>query len=252
MTYRQHTFGLAELELYIEEPLGAVTYFTEINHHFALLLLCYRRKTDSTGAHHLAVFEQTPREVVGAEVTEKVLVIYAVGFIFTLDRSNPDILVIIFHLVSMGIGYAVRADESVVAEIVVGGIETVEIPAIDIYGVTILIFPAQRLVNEVPDISALQFGILADHVPVFLETAFAVTHCMGILTLNQRTGIIAFGILLGIFGRGIHRAVDVGMLCQSGALILHGTAAVDTLYLVVGRYEIFTVTGFVTETPHYD
>ena len=49
---------------------------------------------------------------------------------------------------------------------------------------------AQALIHEVPDIAALILGVLSDDVPILLKTTHRVTHGMGILTLDQWTGII--------------------------------------------------------------
>ena len=55
----------------------------------------------------------------------------------------------------MWVRYAVRADKTVVTEIVITGIVRIEITAVSVYLDTILTLPAYRLIDKVPDKSAL-------------------------------------------------------------------------------------------------
>ena len=56
----------------------------------------------------------------------------------------------------MGIGVTVGADQTVVAEVVVGCIEAVEVAAVSIDFNSVLAFPANGLVDKVPNETALR------------------------------------------------------------------------------------------------
>ena len=67
----------------------------------------------------------------------------------------------------MRIGLTVGRHQTITVEIVVRRVVFVVVTAISIGAVLFV----ERLVNEVPDKSSLEFGILAHQVPIFLEAA---------------------------------------------------------------------------------
>ena len=75
---------------------------------------------------------------------------------------------------------------------------------------------------------------------------------MGILTLYQRTGIVALGILFTVLIAIIHRTEDVRFSIAAGLLILAGTRLVVSLHPVVGLLEIRTVASLVAQRPNND
>ena len=75
---------------------------------------------------------------------------------------------------------------------------------------------------------------------------------MGILALDERTGIVALGIFLAIVVIVVHGAEDVGLAILSSLLVLHGAAAVDSLHGIVGGLEILAVATLVAQRPEDD
>ena len=153
----------------------------------------------------------------------------------------------------MRIGHAVGADQTVVAEVLVGSVIVVEVAAIGIDGHAVFAGPADRLVNEIPDVASLIFRILADEVPVFLESALRVTHGVGIFALDQRLGVFGvLGIFLAVLVGVVHRAEYVGLAVDVGLFVLNRARGVLGLYPVVGGLEVGSVAGLVAERPYDD
>ena len=76
------------------------------------------------------------------------------------------------YLVGVWVWHAVWVDDSVAVEVVVGGWEASVVAAVGPDGFAChLACAAESLVDEVPDVAALIVGVLAYHVPVFLESA---------------------------------------------------------------------------------
>ena len=71
--------------------------------------------------------------------------------------------------------------------------------------------PFLSLIHEVPYETALILRILAYKVPILLETAHRVTHCMCIFTLDERFCRIALQIFLTMAVPIIHRTCDIGI-----------------------------------------
>ena len=203
-----------------------------------------------TGPDRTAVPKDGPFHPVGGQVAEEVLVIHANA---AVREFRPDVLVPVAHLVHVRVGNTVRADEAVVAEILVGGIVAVEVAAVGIDGHAVLVLPPQGLVYEVPDEAALVLGVLPDEVPVLLETAFGIAHRMGVLALDEGlTGIGVGGVLLAAAIIQVHRAVDVRLAGQVGLLVLAGAGRILGLHPVIGVVEGRAVAGLVAERPEDD
>ena len=75
---------------------------------------------------------------------------------------------------------------------------------------------------------------------------------MGIFALDQRTGIIALGILLTVLIAEIHRTEDIGLPVLMCLLILHGTCIIEGFHPVVSLLEVWTIACLITQTPHDD
>ena len=151
----------------------------------------------------------------------------------------------------MRIGHAVRADETVVAEILVAGVEAVEVASIGVDHPSVLARPAYGLVHEVPDEASLVFRILADQVPILLEAALGIAHGMGVLALDERPGlgrILAVAHHVAVFH--VHRAIDIGLaVLGQGPLILDGTRRIQGLDHIIGIVEIGARTAFIAKGP---
>ena len=86
--------------------------------------------------------------------------------------TQPDVLIIVLHLIGMGVVTAVGGNDSVTVEVVVAGRITSCIATIlpnlltgNLAGV------AQTLVYEVPNETTLILGILAGEIPIFGKSA---------------------------------------------------------------------------------
>ena len=75
---------------------------------------------------------------------------------------------------------------------------------------------------------------------------------MGILTLYERTWVVASCIFLAVGVVVVHRAEDVGLAVLPGLLILHGAGVVGRLHPVVCLLEVWPVAGLVAKAPHND
>ena len=147
----------------------------------------------------------------------------------------------------------VGSDDAVAVEVVVGGGIAAEVAAV---GHDFLArhaaLGAHTLIHEVPDETALVLGVLADDAPILSEAAHAVTHGVGIFTLDERTGIVALSILLAVAIAVVHGAEDVGLTVLACLLILYGAALVDGLHGIVGILEVLAVASFVAKAPEDD
>ena len=88
----------------------------------------------------------------------------------------------------MRIWHTVRTYQTIIAEVLVTGIKLIKVATIAINHLAIL-FPTNRLVNEIPYKATLVLGVFTDDVPILLKTALRVTHCVSIFALNQRFGL---------------------------------------------------------------
>ena len=75
---------------------------------------------------------------------------------------------------------------------------------------------------------------------------------MGILALDERTGIITLGILLASIVAVIHGTENISLSVLSSLFILYGTAIIYGLDLIISLLEVRTIACFVTQTPDDD
>ena len=214
------------------------------------LALLGRDAADVDGAAVLAHF---PYELEVVERLEEVLVVDFKLAILQPLIGNPGVLIVVAHLVGMGIESAIGSNEAVAVEVMIGsGIA----PVVAAVGEDLLAcdgaLVAQTLIDEVPDIATLILGVLADDVPVLLEAAHGVTHRVGVLTLDERTGIVALGILHAVVVAQIHRAEDIGLAILACLLELAGARGIVSLHPVVGALEVRTVARLIAQRPHDD
>ena len=150
----------------------------------------------------------------------------------------------------MRVRNTIRADQAVIAEVIIASVELIEIAAISIDHFPVLAGPAYGLIHEVPDEASLIFRVFTDQIPIFLETTLRVTHGMGVLTLYQR---LLHGVVLAVFSAilvvVIHRAEDICLSGLSGLLVLYGTAGILVFDPIVSGLEVRTVSRLVTQGP---
>ena len=75
---------------------------------------------------------------------------------------------------------------------------------------------------------------------------------MGILALDERTGIVAVGILLTSVVAVIHGTENIGLSVLACLFILYGTAVINGLNLIVCLLEVGTIARLVAQTPDDD
>ena len=88
--------------------------------------------------------------------------------------------------------------------------------------------------------------------PVFGKATHAIAHSVGILTLDERTWVVALSVAFAVVVVIVHWAEDVGFAILMCLLILYGTGGIDSLYGIVGIFEVFAITSFVTKAPEND
>ena len=148
----------------------------------------------------------------------------------------------------MRIETAVRAYQSVVAEIIVGRVIVIEVTAVGVELSAVFLMPAQALVNEIPDEASLVLRILADEVLVLLEATFGVAHCVSVLYENQRLDLgLVLAVFLNLVVREIHMGIEIGLSVVLRPFVLDNAARIDSLHEVVCLLEVLAVASLVAE-----
>ena len=158
MSCRKEGLGLLEPELHVKHPLAPVPYLAAVipELHLCCLLRRHVELLNRAFLHHFPVLKELPNEPVCGKVTEEVLVVHGDDSLLKVSRGCPYRLVDVSHLVCVRVEAAVRADQTVVAEILV----LVHVVAVKVAGISVDILPAAilpvvGLVNKVPDEAAL-------------------------------------------------------------------------------------------------
>ena len=161
----------------------------------------------------------------------------------------------------MRVPVAVRTDKSVVAEVVGSSVIIVEVSSVSPNLTTLGIGPANRLIDKIPNITTLEFRILAYHIPVLLESTLRVAHCMSIFALDERLVELSLVASLPILSRlvlavvlaariaVVHRAEDVGELAECSLLILARARRVFVLDPLVCLLKVLAHTCLIAERP---
>ena len=252
----------------IQQRLALLQTDCHIDQHFCIPCLCRRnnrkleafpftgRYTREVGlplCHRTSVYQHGSLQVIVVEVAEGVFVVdlhFLSGS--SLHGSHPDGLVDTLHLVGVRIPRTVGSDESVVAEVLVElAVVVVPVARIAIEGLSVTAHQ-HRLVDKVPDETTLILGVFPYQVPVLLESSLRVAHRVCILTLNQRTGVVALRIAFTPFVSHIHRAEDIGIFIQTGTLVHDGARRVLGFCPTVACLEVRTEAGFITHRPDDD
>ncbi|CCZ47450.1 putative uncharacterized protein [Bacteroides sp. CAG:661] len=108
------------------------------------------------------------------------------------------------------------------------------------------------LVHPVPDVSALQVGILVDFLPLVPQVSVGIAHRMRIFRRNDRTVRTVRTDIGQPFGTGILGHVHVGVPLPLGTFVVHGTVHqifLPFLYPQISLIEVISVTSFVAQRP---
>ena len=152
----------------------------------------------------------------------------------------------------MWVVIAIGTDDAVVEEIIVRNIVRIVIAAIGIDLHPIVVEFAQSLIHKIPDKTTLVFGILANQIPILLESTHGVPHGMGILALNQRLLGITLAVVFRTFVIAVHRAINIGKPILTGLFVLNRTALILFFDPGVAVLEIGAVTGLIAQRPSND
>ena len=245
---RQYTFFLFQAISHVQEPLFALTNLTQVKLNLSCLVRCNVQVLDTSAANGFSVGQYNPLHVISRKIAEEVFVVDIDFALCKVGRCGPDVLIVVTYFIHVRIGHTIGVDKSVVAEVVVGSIETVEVASVSIDGYAIFTFPTYRLIDKVPNETTLQVRILADEVPIFLESALRVTHSVRIFTLYQRLRqIVALSVFFHMSVVGIHRTVNIGKFITMCLLVLYGTAGIFRLDPAIGSFEVRAEACFVTK-----
>ena len=208
-----------------------------------------------TDEHRPPVRDDLPVHHIAVQGNEEI-------FVIDLDDTGARLLgrgmgqdgtILIGHFIRMRMQAAVRGNDAVAVERCIRGIVIVEITAEDkhVIGPAILAVdrPPEGLIHEIPDTTALEQGILAEQIPVFLESAQRIAHRVGIFALDHRTFLRLGSVVLAGRIISIHRAEDIGIPFLLRTLILDGTGRIELLDPGIGLLEIRTGAGLVAQAP---
>ena len=263
----QHQLVVCHLFAGFQDAIGLLQRIPDIQQQFALQARrdAFQRdidtflRSDGEFLHHPrpnrpAILQQFPFHAIPVQRDEEVLVADPQGKRGDRSKRRPDVLVLITYFVGMRMQAAVGSDDTVAVKRTVRGVIFIEVAAKDedMVGAALLRRPAQRLVLEVPDAAALERRILPDQVPVLLEVADGIPHRMGVFTLDERPGRLAFQILHALFQPLVHRTEDIGIPFQLRTFVLNRTRGVHFLDHPVAGLEIGAVARFVSQTPDND
>ena len=185
---RQQSVSLLQPKAHIEQPFTMFTGFSIIELNSYRLLWSDVQVIHPTSLLHFSVVYQLPTHVVVRKISEEVFVIHTDDAFIGIHHFCPNVLVVVAHLIHVRVRHTVRADQTIVTEILVAGIKLIEVSTIRINHFAIL-FPTDRLINKVPDKATLILRILTNDVPILFESALGVTHRMSIFALYERLGL---------------------------------------------------------------
>ena len=185
--------------------------------------------------------------------------VFVVEFDLTVEEclafrdGRPKILLVILDLVSMRMKRTIRGNDTIAVQAVVCSRIAAKVATIghNLFACHTAL-GSHALINEVPDESTLVLGVFADQFPVFGKAPHAIAHSVGILTLDERTWVVALSVAFAVVVVIVHWAEDVGFAILMCLLILYRTGGVDGLDGIVGIFEVFAITSFVTKAPEND
>ena len=174
--------------------------------------------------------------------------------LFSIGGSGVDVPVLIPDFIGMRVIGTVRRDDTVAVERPVRRVVAVEIAAIgkDHVGSSLVGRPADSLVHEIPDETALIARIFPDKIPILLEVAHGVAHGVGIFTLYERQGRIARAVVHAPVRFSIHRDGNVSVHAVFTSLVLDWPGRIIFLYPLVAIHEVCAVAGLVAHAPDDD
>ena len=249
-TRRKQTFCILQFVRNIQQPLAMLAMSTNWQCDFHRLLWSYLQILNPSTTLRFAIVHHGPLQIVGRKVTEEILVINAHDAFIQIHCLCPDILIIITYLIHVRIRHAVWTYQTIVAEVLITGIEFVEVATISINHLSVLTCPTDRLIHKVPDETTLILRILADNLPILLEATLRITHGMSILALNQR---FVLRCILAVshcpIRTQVHWAIDIRQPLITSTLVLHRTARIFCLCPLIGLLKVLAIASLIAKRP---
>ena len=145
-----HLTGADELgsvflhKLDVEQHFLALAHLVEVvrQSEFSLGLRSHLEVVDDARLNCFAASHQCPLHAIVREVDEEVFVVYRNLASLQVDRSRPDVLVDVAHLVHVRVRHAVGANQTVVVEVAVRTVVRVVVAAVFVDFNAILAFSA--------------------------------------------------------------------------------------------------------------
>ena len=167
-----------------------------------------------------------------------------------------NILIIKFHFLHLRRWLSVTAIcDSVTAKIIVCRTFS-EIAAICLELFSIAVFLINRLVNVIPDKSALIFGLCICQVSIFVHGTAGISHGMCILTADKRFTVILCQELFDCFYRWIHLAFHITGIIITAVMeksfIMYQTGRIILTEKLRHFIDIFSAKRFISTGPDQD
>ena len=260
----QERLPMNQLVLHVDENLAVGVILQQVQHPagngeepqihpFRLLRSNACQFRNLCRQESLAILQNGHHGLQVTHIAEEVFVVNIYRTIVHVEIIDPNALIVVANLVGMRGKATVRSNDTIAVEVMVRGRITTLVTTIHPYLVAChLAYSTNALIDEVPDEASLILWILANQIPILLETSNGVTHCMSILALDKRTGIVALCIFLAIIVIVVHGTEDIGLAILSTLFILHGATAVDNLHGIIGSLEVITIATLVTQRPEDD
>ena len=148
----------------------------------------------------------------------------------------------------MRMWFTVGTDQAVTTEITETGnsLRTI-ITAVSPVPFPALVYFAEGLVYPVPYVTALCHRLPFENIPIFLQAAATVTHCMQVFTKDERTVNVFLRYIRFYFVYAtVHTAVNIRIIIQFGTFILHGAGLFYRFQPIISTFEVNAVASFIS------
>ncbi|CZW78027.1 Uncharacterised protein [Enterobacter hormaechei] len=264
MAERRPRRGLRLNDLHVEPDLARFSAEFSLRDLNALCPLGRNRKGYFAGSQHHTVTRHRPSQTLVVSMTEQIIALDIDEQRSSAHQRKGKELLGTLCLVKGGMRGAIGKHQPVEAELTIVGL-IAKIAAVGPECRAVFRFFCQRLIDPVPDKAALQPGMAAECLPVAGKAAKAVTHRVGILAQDQRTGFVRHTNPLFnrplwhrrerliLIDAGIHRANNISCR-RTGppAFVLHRPRGIGGFQPAVQRIVIRPMPGLIPQGPDDD
>ena len=203
--------------------------------------------------HRLSVSRQRHHTVESICIHKQVLVDHS--HLILLHLSG-DVLIIELHFLHLRGGLSVSAvGNTVAAEVVIAG-TVIEISAIGKIFLSVAIFFINRLIDVIPDKSALIQRLRIGQIRVFVHGAAGISHGMGVLAADKRFASVFRQELFDGFHRRIHLAFHIAGIVVTAVMhdpfIMNQTGGIFLPVELGHLIDIPAAEGFIAAGPDQD